>query len=74
MRVRRYKGGPTPATTRTLERLYAGPQRRAKPFPFRVLAALPAGVVYSESVSELIVFTHRLRTNQAPLATGRYRR
>lgn len=71
--LRRGSFGPTPATTRPQSRAALGPQpRRPRPkFPVLLTAA---GAAYSESVTETIVFTHRVRTNQAPLATGRYRR
>lgn len=72
--LRRLRGGPTPATIRARTRQAPGPQPRRKPPFFLRMVATPAAVVYVESIVELIVLTHRTRTNQAPLATGRYRR
>jgi hypothetical protein len=68
------KFGPTTATLRTVVRFHQMPSRRRAAPPIRAILPTPAAVVYAESVSELLVFTHRARTNQAPLATGRYRR
>lgn len=72
--TRRLQVGTTPATMRRVVRQYAPPPARQKsPFFLRVVATPPA-TVYVESVAETLVITHRARTNQAPIATGRYRR
>lgn len=72
--MRRYRSGPLPEMTRTTVRLSGAAQRRRPGPKIPYLAALPAGVVIVESVVDTLSFTHRPRTNQAPLATGRYRR
>lgn len=75
MRVQRLtKFGPTPATLRTVARLHQRLGRQRLLPPIRALIPNPASVAYTESVSELLVFTHRARCSQAPIATGRYRR
>ena len=63
-----------PSLTRQVARLSRDPQkRRSQPY-FSDLVATPPATVITESVTETLVFQGRVRTNNAPLASGRYRR
>lgn len=74
IRQRRGKFGSLPSNTRQTTRLYEVATGRKRPPATLRLIAQACMVVLTESVAELLVITHRVRTNQAPLATGRYRR
>lgn len=74
IRQRRGSFGSLPSNTRQTRRLYEVPAWRKSPPRTLRLIAQACMVVLTESVVELLVLTHRVRTNQAPLATGRYRR
>lgn len=62
-----------PALVRVVARPSGQPDRRRPP-ALEPLLGLPAVVTATESVTEQVQFAHRARSNNAPLATGRYRR
>jgi hypothetical protein len=71
-RLQRYAS--LPANTRQEARIASGPSARQPQSRMLSLIATPFAVVLTESVAEVLVVTHRPRTNAAPIATGRYRR
>lgn len=64
----------TPETAGQRARRSGAPGRRRAGAPTSVLLTQAGSVVAEESATEDVLFAQRARSNNAPLATGRYRR